>query len=236
MLEAKSSILNTFYLYTHLGLGDIILCNGLIREVCAKYPNVTIFCKPEYYTSVSFMFRDIKNLTIEKSNDHLIKTMLLNVPDECKYVVGHGNYDSLINKYTFDECFYRQIGLKFTKRWNSFYVKRDHELEDRLYKDIIDGKDYAFIHDDPSRGYIISEKYINPNLKKIRPKNVDNIFSYIKILENATEIHCMDSCFKHLADSFDMGNKKLFYHLYVRSIHNCHYTQSKNYWNKIVYR
>ena len=223
-----------FYLYTHLGLGDIIICNGLIREVCKKYTNVSIFCKPEYYESINFMLRDIQNLTIIRGNDSYAQEYLKSIPDSKKYFLGHTSIKSFIAKNTFDECFYKQIGLNFLKRWESFYLERDKQQEDELYNSLVLKQPYAFIHDDHSRGFYISEKYIDTSLVKFRPKQIDNIFLYCKILENATEIHCMDSSFKHLIDSLDIKSK-LFYHLYVRGITNQNYAQSKHFWTKIVY-
>jgi hypothetical protein len=227
--------MKTFYLYTHLGLGDAIICNGLIREVCKKYNHVSIFCKPEYYKSVSFMLRDISNLQIIESDDKAAQLHLSSIPEEYKYVVGHDALRSLIAKNTFDECFYKQIGLNFSKRWDSFYLKRDPVIEENLYHDLAPKQPYAFVHDDHRRGYAINEKYIDPNLVIFRPSLVDNIFTYCKLIENATEIHCMDSSFKHLIDSLDLNLKPLFYHLYVRGITNQNYAQSKLLWNKIVY-
>jgi hypothetical protein len=228
--------MKTFYLYTHLGLGDIIICNGLIREVCKKYPHVTIFCKPKYYTSVSFMFRDLTNLDIIQKDDHDANTFLQNIPDSQKYFLGHYNLQLYITKNTFDQCFYKQIGLNFLKRWSKYHVNRDTIKEDELFEQIAPKQPYAFIHDDIDRGFLINENYVDPNLVKFRPKKIDNIFLYCKILEQATEIHCMDSCFKHIADSLQLENKKLFYHLYVRGINNNAYAQSKHFWNKLVYR
>ena len=60
-----------------------------------------------------------------------------------------------------------------------------------------------------------------------------NIFSLLKIIEHASEIHCMDSCFKHIIDSMDIKHNNLFYHMYVRGINNSGYTQSKLNWKKI---
>ena len=39
----------------------------------------------------------------------------------------------------------------------------------------------------------------------------DTIFDYKKLIENATEIHCIDSSFKHLVESLNT-NATLFYH------------------------
>jgi len=226
--------MKTFYLYTHLGLGDIIICNGLIREVCKKYPHITIFCKPEYFLSVKYMLRDISNLEILKGNDINIQNLLQNIPNTEKYYVGHHNIQNFLNKYTFDECFYRQIGLNFDKRWSSFYIERDIKEEEKVFNELAPKTPYIFVHDDFQRNFALNNTYFDKTLTVFRPPKIDNIFLYCKIIEQASEIHCMDSCFKHIVDSLPIKHEKLFYHLYVRGINNSAYAQSKLNWKKIL--
>lgn len=218
-----------FYLYTHLGLGDIILCNGIIRNVCKKYDSVSIFCKPHYAKSVQYMLRDLKNLTVIIAEDHEASTILLSVPENMQYRVGHGALINYIDNDTFDACFYKQIGLAFRKRWDDFFLERDSRLEEEIYKKYVPDAPYAFVHDDIARGFIIDNNRVNTELKIVRPELIDNVFLYCKLIENASEIHCMDSCFKHIVDSYPIKSK-LFYHRYIRGLNNRAYTQSRLNW------
>lgn len=222
--------MKTLFLKTNLGLGDIILCNGLIRNVCKKYQHVTIFTKPIYYTSVKYMFRDIENLSILEKSDHEASIFLKQVPDNEKYFVGIPD----IYKYTFDECFYRQIGLNFKKRWNDFYIERDMIEETKVFLELAPKEPYVFVHDDHKRGFYLDESFFNKKLKIFRPKEIENIFLYCTLIENAQEIHCMDSCFKHIVDSLNIKHNNLFYHIYTRGFNNEGYTQSKLDWKKIL--
>jgi hypothetical protein len=58
------------YIYPHLGLGDHLICNGLIREIIKKEPNESygIISKPHTATSVKFMYRDLENISIIEGN------------------------------------------------------------------------------------------------------------------------------------------------------------------------
>jgi hypothetical protein len=225
--------MKTFYVSTHMGLGDIILCNGLIRNICKIKPHVTIFCKPKYITSVTYMFRDLKNLEIVSIEDTQVHTILDNVPNNEKYFVGHGNISRLLSQNTFDVCFYKQTGLDFNRRWSDFFVERDETIENEFYEQHCPSTPFAFVHDDHSRGFYINEGLINKNYKIYRPSPTDNIFKFCKIIEKASEIHCMDSSFKHIVDSMDIKIDKLFYHIYVRGDNTAGYTQSKLNWKLI---
>lgn len=226
--------MNTLYVYTHLGLGDIILCNGLIRNLCKKYAHITIFCKPKYFASISYMLRDIQNLEILAYDDAEVNSFLQDKPKDKIYYVGHMHIPNFIQECTFDECFYKQIGLNFQRRWEDFYIERNCELENELFDLQAPKEPYAFVHDDYLRGFCIDETYIDKKLKVFRPSLVDNIFSYCKIIEQASEIHCMDSSFKHIVDSLPIKHDKLFYHLYVRGTNNYAFTQSRLNWKKII--
>ena len=59
-------------IYQHLGLGDMILCNGLIRYLISletKSEKIFLICKNSNLKSVRFMYRDIKNLMIIGINE-----------------------------------------------------------------------------------------------------------------------------------------------------------------------
>ena len=46
------------YIYHHLGLGDHIICNGIVRHFKEIHKTVTVFCRPNYFTNVEYMYRD----------------------------------------------------------------------------------------------------------------------------------------------------------------------------------
>jgi hypothetical protein len=227
-----------FYIYIHLGLGDAILCNGLIRNLYKIRKDVCLFCSPENVDNIKYMFRDL-NLTYQISTDLEAIEFLKKIPEYDQFEIEGNFIRSNIDKYNFDECFYQQINLDYNKRWDDFYIERDSVAEEEIYKTLINFKSpYAFVHDDEQRGFSIEEKYISSDLSIFRPNtnyNV-NVFSYLKIIENATEIHCMDSSFKHLIDSLSTVKGKLFYHLYVRGLSNYSWTHSKLNWEPILYR
>jgi hypothetical protein len=64
---------------------------------------------------------------------------------------------------------------------------------------------------------MIVTKNINPNLRIIKAERslTNNIFDYLKLIENAKEIHCIPSSFLFLCDSFDFKGDR-FLHKYSR--------------------
>ena len=70
---------------------------------------------------------------------------------------------------------------------------------------------YIFIHDDPSRKIFLKNTYFDKRIKKIIRNNIkENIFNYGQILENATEIHIMESSIRQILEVLNIKTKKLF--------------------------
>ena len=111
-------------------------------------------------------------------------------------------------------------------------MERDSKREIDLFNKMnITPNDYIFIHEDIDRGMNINHKLIND--KKIVKSNIsytNNIIDYLTILENAKEIHCIDSSFLFLIDSFNF-KAKLYNHRYARQYPINNTPSLKNAWN-----
>jgi hypothetical protein len=209
------------FIYHHLGLGDHIICNAIVRNIRKKFTNkLFLFCKPQYFTSVSFMYRDI-DITIVPFDDVDVINFFKDIPLDQQIIIGH-QYLNVSGGLSFDEAFYKQIGLSFDKRWNDFYVERDSNKEERvlnIIKPPYDG--YVFIHEDKNRNFIIDRTHITPNLGIVTPQDglTDNIFDYLKVIQHAKEIHCIDSCFKLMIDSVfnNTLKSKLVFHFNLKN-------------------
>ena len=200
-----------------MGLGDHIICNGLVREICQKKENFYLFVKSHNAENVKFMFRDITNLKmIEVTNDKEVYSYIAKYPKPL-IKIGHEKLEFTKTFYSckWDEAFYRQMDVDFEKRWSSFYFERDDEVEKELYNLLNpDNEEYCLIHNKDSQGIDrIDYQKIRKDLKLIFLDKIPNylLFHYTKLIEDAKEIHCIDSSFKHLVDSVET-NSNLFYH------------------------
>jgi hypothetical protein len=222
------------YIYHHLGLGDHITCNGMVRHFCKKYDNVVLFCYTHCYKNVSYMYRDLNNLEIFNfdteveivnfiENNRAVKNNLIKPGfDNLKYYAE--------NKINFDVGFYELAELDHQIRFSEFYFERDFDKEELLYNELNPNNEkYIFIHDDPDRGYVIDMDKINTQYKIIKNDTRFLIFDYIKLLENAEEIHCMQSSMKDLINSYEL-KAKLYFHNYVRKLVSTAHTLGINDW------
>ena len=158
------------YIYHHLGLGDHIICNGLVRRLINTDDKYSMFVKEHNKISVEFMYRDLTNLSFIVGDDSFVNKFISENNIEGKDLIICG-FTWLAN-CSWDEVFYYQHNIDFKERWKSFNVERDFNMEDYLY-DFLNpnNEDFALIHKIGSDGFDrINYDIINPNLKKIGVK------------------------------------------------------------------
>ena len=201
------------YIYQHLGLGDHIVCNGLVRNLIKPEEKYSMFVKHHNHISVSFMYRDLPNLDFIKvyddqevsnfsKNNSLTTNDFIQIGFESRHGVG------------FDKIFYLQHSVPFEKRWTDFKIERDFEREKILYNTLNPNDDkYILIHRSGSDGADrIDYDILDKNLKWIYVEKVtDNIFDYLTLSEKAEEVHCVESSFHHIIDSIELKNKIYFH-------------------------
>lgn len=219
--KVKSKVLLDF----HHGMGDELICNGLVREYCKKYETVGIFCIKRNYTNVAFMYRDLSNLRIHVVASHT-ERMRFRFFNPFRF--GESHYDEIRAIDEYDEeseiRFERQVyektfGIPLDKKWDSFYVKRDPEREEALLKKTGVTGPFQFVHDDGR--FPLNRSRISPTLPVIEPTKelTNNVFDCSGVIERASEIHVVDSSFIVLIDCLSYVNEKqrLYKHHYARA-------------------
>lgn len=218
--------MSSILLYHHLGLGDHIMCHGIVREYCKKYEQVAIFSYPHNYTSVSFMYRDLSNITIIKGDDAFARKFISDNASKS----GKNRYDKIIflgfqfldrhSGVPLEKQFYQIAEVPLEKKWDNFFVKRDIMSEQSLFEQVALDDKYVFLHEDLARNYKINRKKISNKYAIFVPekKLTENIFDYCTIIEKAKEIHVIDSSFMFLIDclKYDNPEQKLYIHRYSR--------------------
>lgn len=195
-------------LYFHQGWTDIINSLALINYYCNLYETIYLIMREDAKPILDFYTKDIKNLqifyenkqTIDYTNgfEHVINKYsnlqlqeleLLGIgchdmhrKDDFKHAFSRSTNSFLPNK------FYESYNISFTTRITDFNFTRDKELENSIYEKFINmhGKKYILYHEIITN-YDHSKKIVNLN-------GISNIFfDMIQVLENALEIHLLDS-------------------------------------------
>ena len=204
------------YIWHHMGMGDYILCNAIVRHHAKLHDKIHLFVKSHCMKNVKFLYRDLTNINFINSyggEDESVKYFLdinIGIP-----LLKVSNDD----KQPFDKAFYENAGLPFNLKWGGFYLQRDMEREKEVYYDILGLKDkeqYIFVHDDERSR--INESYLPKNIRIIKPDDKSiGLFEFGYVIENSKEVHVMNSSFLCFIDTIQMEHENLNYHTYVRS-------------------
>ena len=199
-------------IHHHLGLGDHIICNGLVRQLgsATRFMPMaselgaanTLVVKHSNLDNVMRMFRDI-NLTFAP------------VSESHQTFYGEVNLGWLANgdrTLNFDETFYKHAGVDFSHRWDSFHIERDYKQE-KLVSDYLNlPPRFALVNDVASAGKAnVNIQTELPKIHLTRPLVEKSMFDWMEVIERATEIHCINSSFVHLVDSMNPKAKLFFY-------------------------
>jgi hypothetical protein len=209
------------YVHHHLGLGDMIHCNGLVRsllEELQERKNLYLFCRERFTSMVEWMYRDearIKILPIDdQKREHPEIRRILQKHKSTNFLsVGHRSLKHLEVRHPhlfFDQLFYLQLDLPYEYRFSKCYWRRDMDEEERVFRKLAPQTPFAFVHDDPLRGLVVNTDSIH--LPIVRNDLSESIFHLGLLLERATEIHCMESSIRCMMESLELNRNKLYYH------------------------
>jgi hypothetical protein len=211
------------YIYHHLGLGDHIICNGLVRYFQEIYGNISVFCKLQNIQNVKYMYRDNQKISVFGVNDDVdvVKFINENNLQNDSIIVGFGNL-GVVSHSKFDEGFYKTVNLPFEYRFSKFYLERNLEKEKKIFDEINPSNEkYIFVH-----GVDLSK--VRKDLKIISNPTNYGLFDLMYLIENAEEVHVMESSIKNLINSFEIKKPKFFYHQYSRMYPEYNNTQGLN--------
>ena len=232
--------MKTLILYHHLGLGDCISCNALVRKVLVDnhLDKLYLIVKKQHEKTISMMYRDEPKIQsvpiytdgefddngerreVDRITSELSPTHTLNI--------GHDNYWKLQQDFPHFDChqrFYASVGLDFSVRYTGFKYERDLSEEERVY-DKLNPKNlpYIFVHGDSSRGRVIDDdkikEYNKENFLIIENDITECILHFGLILERAKQVHLMESSMRAYIEILNTDNVELFMHWYVRQAEN----------------
>jgi hypothetical protein len=242
--EQKGYAKKRAFIYTHLGLGDHFWMNGAVRYLSTCYDTLYVVCKEvnvgvvkEMYADdpsiMLYIIRDDSALYPFASKKHFIE-------DEGVDVYSCGYHTDNPSIYDFPHSFYDDMSLKRSLRTNYFYVEPRKTAIDlyNLVKDI--STSYVLLHQQSSQKTVdifskLSSELSIP-LLDINKNNypLDHqyhaiaelvvnkpMLDYKDLIENAREIHCIESSFYCFASHCDLSkvSKKVCYAPHDNSAH-----------------
>lgn len=219
------------FLRPHLGLGDHLICAGLVRKLAEEALSLVLPVKEFYTVSISQLFSDLPKVKIlpidPRAENQEVAFWWERYEAEGYELLALGSFgkDFMAKGAGFDESFYIQAGLDPQLRWSNFSYVRRPEMEQQFKTHVLrahkiePGEPYSFLHDDPQRALRINPERIPRDVTFIRPlpEWTSNVLFYRALIEGAESLHLIDSSFAILADFFDLSGVTMkVIHRYVR--------------------
>lgn len=241
----KNNVVFTF----HMGYTDVINSLPLIDHYLTEYNNVCLVSTPAHKEVIDFYIRDKPNVKViyDSNPDDVVRSIASNNQWDVK---SHGFHDGnrsdeykgafasihSRDQYHFVRIFYEAYNIPYITRVDRFNLSRDYNIEDDTYQQFTrDNKsDYIIVHSDVGDRFIEDkiQKRSDINYVNINGK-VANIFSYIRVLENAKELHLVDSvwaCLCYLLDAKyrTFANKPIYLYPFSERSGGCIGIETKN--------
>jgi hypothetical protein len=193
---------SAIFLKLHLGLGDAIICNGMVRVFAKDHEKVFVPAKFHNAPAVEWMFSDLPNVEVVSVIDD---SDMLRQATMCESV-GVGLWSKRgLQPQGWDAGMYYDACVPFKCRWSEFKLPSD------IPNYGVEGS--VFIHDDPERGYCIALAV--PKDCIYMPSKRKPFEDHVRMMLDAREIHVIDSCFLCLADSIETNAKRHVLHAYA---------------------
>ena len=191
------------------GLGDLIVLSGAAVMLEKIHGSLTLTSTDKYKDEFERIFADYPNIKLDvilTREGQFIKD------DISENLLFHDETISLVGTPLDEfERTYKHFGIPYEYRWDACPVEKACGKIKQLP---VPDYRYAFVHHDQAREYSIDRKRL-PDIPCYYAVPGESILSFKDILENASEIHVIDSAFFHLAESLKPQGR-LFFHRYAR--------------------
>jgi len=243
-------IFDKLYFVGPMDLGDHFVHAGIINYYADRCNELHVPVKPHNYETVKTLFQE---------NSHVI-VFVLSENEEEDYI--RRNNLGRINNYwpmffteinncrtslMWEEQCYLHYEVPFRARYDNFRLPRHIAESNDLFNRLTSGKPYVLVHritglhpDGLPINIPLFRKMNNFSdlgIIEIKPGLTNNMMNFVKLIENAEEIHCVNSSFFCLVDSIYKRTKmQLFFHdIRADSIVRVNNEYNENCWTKVLY-
>jgi hypothetical protein len=204
----------------HLGLGDHICCNALVRHLVEKHGPLSLVCKPKNLDNVRFMYRDEPRITVVPLpkgglGERYAVDALVKERNATLIRVGFKDPYHHSDPVSPDEYFYQEQGVDYEQRFDGFWFDRDLEAEQDAFDRLVgDAENYIFVQSDKDRGFPLMDVWDDDALVVNNDPSIP-LFHLGLILERASELHLPNSSIRCLIEGrqvFDLSGPRLVFH------------------------
>lgn len=236
-----SNTLNkTCLIYQPLGLGDILWVQPIVDTIISEGYTVYYPVGSVYYDIISSYIKKKNLIWVRESDDFPLKQYYgqINVhQNESELYLPLSYADRYVPKASVMSSKYYFLSIPIKDYRKSFSIKRNYERENKLMQTYGLVDDYIIVNNSFGTEAQQRDLEISSDLKvhymsiEQDRKNAFHIFDWIMALENAKEIHTVETSLCYIIDKYCLNNEL---HMYEKRTS----VQSNTYYNNVnlVYR
>ena len=208
-----------------MSLGDSFVLCGMVNHYADRCNELHVPADPKFYKTIKTLYQDHPNICVVAMPQDWHSEDLYVERHQLSRILRIDLVHSIIKNFDitpmWDIQLYSNYELSFGLRYSNFRLPKHIEGSEELYNELCGGEPYILIHrysnDFPDGAPInIPAFRAAGNLPdyrviEIRDGITDNMMQYVKLIENAQEIHCIPSSFHCLVDSVPT-KARLFFH------------------------
>jgi hypothetical protein len=124
-------------------------------------------------------------------------------------------------EYDCHQLYYAAVDVPFKHRFDDFYIGRNLSEEERIFNKLNPNhEEYIFVHDDAARGFKMPDNvlqhFAGSSVKVIRNDVTENLLDFSLVVQNAKQVHTMESSFRCFVETVPTEETSFFLHHYIR--------------------
>jgi hypothetical protein len=215
------SILKKVFFDSSVGLGDALVMNAIVHHYARMSDTLYYPARAEFFESLKCLYQDFPNIEVWRFYSTEQEKIFLDTTPDVVRIHSLALITSEIDRkgceleriqVHWPQQIYENFDIPFKMRYLDFHMPKEIPGQDELYDRLTEGhSEYILMHryaSDHPDGIPLEISFFRksrglPDIKIIEVKagQTDNIFNYKKLIENASEIHCVASSFFNLVDS-----------------------------------
>jgi len=250
--------MNNYKIYDRLffmgscGLGDSFVLNGIVHHYADRSLEIHVPCWEHFYDTIKSLYNGFDNIKVvpfKFEHEMLAKEQEYVINNRLSRILRIKLIQSKIKNYPinamWDLQLYAAYELPYHLRYTNFRLPKVIEGSDELFEKLSNNEPYILVHrytgDHPNglainiQGFRQANNFPNINIIEITPNITNNMMQYIKLIENAAEIHCVASSFHCLVDSVPTRAKLFFHDIREKTAMAVNSAWNNNKWNNVSY-
>jgi hypothetical protein len=250
-------IFDQIYYGAAMSLGDSIVNNAIVHQFAREANQLYYPAQRPFFETLNCLYQDYDNIQVvpfdspQQEADFVLDNKLMRIaPADIHgtYINRAGTPGGMTISINWDRQIYEYYDLPFSTRYTGFRFPHAVAGSQELYNHLTQGDDnYVLFHQQTGahahgmnidiNGFRSANGLLPLKVIEITGDITTNMLQYIKLIENATEIHCAPSSFFCLVDSiFDRARGSLFFHdRRAQTIMQINSKYNKNKWNIVNY-